>query len=299
MTNPFEVSRITLGAVQLGLPYGAVPASSMPDETETKNLLSAAWDAGINTVDTARTYGVSEERIGHWLSEVNLPLVIATKFPELPTDIVLGPEALRNHLSESRSALGTDHIRFYLAHHAPDILRPEIQDTLRALQEAGQIGGFGASVYKVSEAEAALSVTDLCALQMPINLADQRFVKSGVVAQAAARGVAVFARSVFLQGVLLREPTTLPTVFGPAIPCLTRFGQCCLELGLSKLSAALIAVDTILGITSLVVGVNRRSQLEEIRLALLAAKKIDAGKIEGLLDTLIDFPAGLQDPRDW
>lgn len=299
MSNPFKVSRVTLGAVQLGLPYGAVPTSTMPDETETNNLLSTAWAAGINTVDTARTYGVSEERIGRWLSEMNVPLVIATKFPELPTDIVSGPKALHNHLCESRVALGNVPIRFYLAHHAPDILRPEIQDTLRALQSAGQIDGFGASVYTVSEAEAALSVPDLCALQMPISLADQRFVETGIVAMAADQGVTIFARSVFLQGVLLRDPTILPVFFEPALPCLIDLNQYCMELGISRISAALLAVDTIPGITSMVIGVNRGSQLNDIQLALLAAKEVNPSIAEDLRATMINFPAGLQDPRNW
>jgi aryl-alcohol dehydrogenase-like predicted oxidoreductase len=299
MTDTFDVSRITLGAVQLGLPYGAVPTSPMPNEAETQDLLSAAWEAGINAVDTARTYGLSEERIGRWLGKTTLPLAIATKFPELPADAVSGAQALRQYHAESQDALGGAPFQYYLAHHAPDIMRPEIQDTLRALQSAGQIDCFGASVYTLSEAEDALSVPDVGALQIPISLADQRFVDAGIIAAAAAQGVVVFARSVFLQGVLLREPAALPALFEPALPCLSKFSQCCADLGISKLSAALFAVDTVPGITSMVIGVNRPSQLEEIKMAFLAAHEMDKTTIETLRETMTTFPADLRDPRDW
>lgn len=299
MIHRLEISRITLGAVQLGLPYGAVPTSTMPDEEETQELLSAAWKAGITTIDTARTYGLSEARIGRWLTKKSQPLAIATKFPELPVDAVSGPQALRTYFLQSKLALGGAPIQFYLAHHAPDVMRPEILDTLRALQSEGQIASFGASVYTVSEAQDALSVPDLKVLQIPISLADQRFVDAGVIAVAAAQGVVIFARSVFLQGVLLREPATLPAFFGPALSCLGRFSQCCLDLGISKLSAAVFAVNTIPSVASLVIGINRSSQLEELKSALLVANGMDRTTIETLKETMAAFPADLLDPRDW
>ena len=62
-----EVSKFTLGTVQLGLDYGMANAVGKPSEEQAFGILDAAFEAGVNSLDTAVAYGTSEEVIGHYL----------------------------------------------------------------------------------------------------------------------------------------------------------------------------------------------------------------------------------------
>ena len=65
------VSILGLGGGQIG--------SSQLSEADAERLLNGALDAGINLIDTARGYGLSEERIGNYLSARRDEFFISTK----------------------------------------------------------------------------------------------------------------------------------------------------------------------------------------------------------------------------
>ena len=60
-------SPMTLGTVQLGMNYGIANEGGKPSLEKSFSILSAALEGGINTLDTARAYGTSEEVIGQFL----------------------------------------------------------------------------------------------------------------------------------------------------------------------------------------------------------------------------------------
>ena len=62
----FDVSEISLGTVEIGMPYGIAEDGEAPppDEAEASKLLHSALDLGVNLIDTARAYGESEAIIG-------------------------------------------------------------------------------------------------------------------------------------------------------------------------------------------------------------------------------------------
>ncbi|HWT34555.1 MAG TPA: aldo/keto reductase, partial [Microbacterium sp.] len=57
-------SRLILGTAQLGMRYGAANGHGLPSSGAAREILVAASRAGISHVDTARAYGLSENRIG-------------------------------------------------------------------------------------------------------------------------------------------------------------------------------------------------------------------------------------------
>jgi aryl-alcohol dehydrogenase-like predicted oxidoreductase len=79
-TTGLEVSAVGLG----GGPLGDASLS----EADAHRLLDAALDAGITLLDTAPSYGASEERIGRWLAPHRDRVVVSTKLgygvPDVP-----------------------------------------------------------------------------------------------------------------------------------------------------------------------------------------------------------------------
>ena len=63
-----QFSKLILGTVQLGMPYGAGRwANELMPEATAFSILDAAWDSGITTLDTSSHYGVAEERIAKFM----------------------------------------------------------------------------------------------------------------------------------------------------------------------------------------------------------------------------------------
>ena len=113
----------------------------------SRAVLDAALDAGVTLIDTADSYGRSEERLGELLQGRRDEVVLATKFGS-PTasrdrspEFLVGPDwgargsrrYVRKAVEASLRALRTDWIDLYQLHR-PDPATP-IQETLSVLDD--------------------------------------------------------------------------------------------------------------------------------------------------------------------
>ena len=150
-----NVSELCLGTMQFGW---------TADETLSHKILSAAFDAGINFIDTADVYsrwvegnpgGVAETIIGKWIKQSNIPreqLVIATKVRGKtgtgPNDEGLSRVHILRAVDASLQRLGVDYIDLYQMHSYDEIT--PIEETLRALDDLvhqGKARYIGCSNY--------------------------------------------------------------------------------------------------------------------------------------------------------
>jgi aryl-alcohol dehydrogenase-like predicted oxidoreductase len=154
-----KVSAIGLGTNQFG---GKV------DQKMTKDILSAALEAGVNFIDTADTYqdGRSEEYIGSALAGKRSRALIATK---VYSKVGEGPNdrgASRHHIMAGVEAslrrLGTDYIDLYQIHVWDE--ETPIDETLRALDDllhAGKVRYIGASNFSAWQLTWANALAEL------------------------------------------------------------------------------------------------------------------------------------------
>jgi len=162
-----QVSPLCLGTMQFGW---------TADESTSFEILSAAYDAGINFFDTADMYsnwvdgnpgGISEEIIGRWWKQAQIPrekLVIATKvrglMGEPPTE-GLSRKRIIQMVEDSLRRLQLEYIDLYQAHWPDEEI--EIEETLRAfdhLVQSGKVRSIGCSNYGGSALLAALKTSD-------------------------------------------------------------------------------------------------------------------------------------------
>ena len=77
------MKRIGLGTAQLGSKYGINNKIGVPSRTETEKILNICIDSEIDTIDTAMSYGNSEDNLGlHNLQHFK----VVTKLKALPKD---------------------------------------------------------------------------------------------------------------------------------------------------------------------------------------------------------------------
>ena len=144
------VSRIVLGAAGVSFNTGG----------DVSEVLEAALDCGINTIDTARVYGESEKTIGRWLKTSGRrdDVVIISKCCHPVYGFIprISEKEAEADLAKSLDALGTDHIDIYLLHRDnPTVPVGRIVDMMNRFHEDGKIGAFGGSNWTAARVREA------------------------------------------------------------------------------------------------------------------------------------------------
>jgi aryl-alcohol dehydrogenase-like predicted oxidoreductase len=282
--------KIALGTAQLGLEYGITNTLGRVSPQEAARILDVAERAGVRLLDTAPAYGDSEEVLGSLRAAERFAIV--TKTARLGAK---GPEGVVASFERSLERLGATSLDALFVHAAADLggaTGRDLAARLRCLQEQGRVRRIGVSVYSAAEVVRALAVLDVDAVQVPVNVLDQRLLGDGTLGRLKKRGIEIHARSAFLQGVLVTDPASLPAYFDPIRPRLDAWRSFCRERGLTPLRAALGFVCGIAAIDQVVCGVESARQLEEV---LAAAEPLDPAEFRQLALDDPDFV----DPSRW
>lgn len=221
-----KVSAICLGSMQFGW---------TADEDLAHQILSAAWEAGVNFIDTADIYskwavgnpgGVAERIIGDWMKKAQIPreqIVIATKvrgrLGEGVNDEGLSRAHILNAIEGSLKRLQIDYIDLYQTHHV-DFDTP-IEETLLAMDtlvQQGKVRYIGCSNYPAWRlmqalwASDRLEITRFDCLQPHYNLVDRAEFERELAEVCQVYGVGVIPYSPlaggFLTGKYSRGKTT-------------------------------------------------------------------------------------------
>jgi aryl-alcohol dehydrogenase-like predicted oxidoreductase len=248
--------RLALGTAQFGLAYGLNNQAGQPTQSAVAEVLAAAQAAGLTLLDTAAAYGNSEARLGE--------LAGANPAFEFVTKLAAGsPEQVAQQLAAALARLKRTQLYGVLFHaFGPLQAQPEAWQALQAARTAGQVARIGVSLYHPHEAEWLLAQGwDVDLVQVPYNVFDQRFAM--VLPLLAARGVEVHVRSAFLQGLLLRKPTSLPEFFRPLAPKIERLRTLADEAGVPLPAALLLFAAGAPGVARAVIGVDSVANLHE------------------------------------
>jgi aryl-alcohol dehydrogenase-like predicted oxidoreductase len=265
------LSRLGLGTVQFGMRYGISNHRGQPDEAEIAAILGRAEEAGVGYLDTAFAYPNSEALIGRHLPPRS-KLKIVTKTAPIESDTIERGDKTRilDALALSMERLQVDRPYGLLIHHATDLGKPGWEHLVDAIAEArsrGWVDRVGASVYNNDELELVESRFVPGIVQGPFNVLDTRLVSSKCFSRLKAAGTEMHARSVFLQGLLLMPPASLPAFFEPVRALLASLRAAWAEQATSPLAACLQYVLGHPDIDVAIVGVNSLSEFDEIRSA--------------------------------
>lgn len=165
------------------------------NEDDAGRILNAALDLGVNFVDTARGYGLSEERIGRHLAHRRGDFILCSKCGYGVDGVEdWTPECIRRGIDDALGRLRTDVIDVMLFHSCPrDVLdRPGLVEALLAAVDAGKVRFAGYSGEN-EDLGAALGRAGLRAFETSVNLFDQASLRAHLP-QAAARGAGIVAK---------------------------------------------------------------------------------------------------------
>ena len=106
------------------------------------------------------------------------------------------PALLEKSFCESLSRLKLKSIYGLLVHDASDLVSddgPAVFDAMQQLKQRGLVQKLGVTVYSGSQIDAVVGRFLVDLVQVPVNVLDQRLIKSGHIAALKAKGIEVHA----------------------------------------------------------------------------------------------------------
>ena len=297
------VSEIALGS---WLTYGAGV-----DKRSARACLKAAFDVGINFIDTANVYGrgAAEEVLGEILSEVPRDrYVLATKlyFPMTPKDKGLSRAQVEKQLDASLRRLGVDHVDLYQCHrYDPETPLEETMEALTRAVAAGKTRYVGFSEWQADQIQAALDIPGVVKFvsSQPQYSMLWRRIETEVIPLCNANGISQIVWSPLAQGVLTGkyQPNTPPPrhsratddrmnafighlMSDPVLEAVQSLGPVAEDANLSLAQLALAWVLRQSGVASAIIGATRPEQILEN--AAAAGRQLDESTIQKIDEIL-------------
>jgi len=190
--RPFGRAGLTVPRLGFGAGHVGDPGLA---EDEVGRLLHGALDLGVTLIDTARSYGLSEERIGRHLAGRRNEIILSTKIGYgIPGyEDWTGPMILAG-VEAALGRLRTDRIDVVHLHSCP-LAVLERGEVVAALQAAVAAGKVRVAAYSGDNAplEWAIASGAFGSVETSVNLVDQRAIERSLPA-AAERGLGVIAK---------------------------------------------------------------------------------------------------------
>lgn len=296
------LSVMMLGTAQFGMPYGVANRTGQPAYGDVVAMLKTAIDGGVNCFDTAAAYGCSEEVLGRALHELGVAerVVVVTKVRPLTADELADStcamRAVEQSVAESRRRLGIECLPLVLFHRETDaVYLPLVEQ----LSRRGWLRHAGVSCdHRPGPAARFAERSGVAALQVPANLLDRRHVQSGVFATASAHGVAVFVRSVYLQGLLRMPERAIPLALREVIPARRQLAAIADDAGLTLVELALRYMLAQPGVTCVLTGVETVAQVRS-NIAMIERGPLEAGMVRVVDAVATSLPERLLTPSMW
>lgn len=204
-----KVSEISLGGWTT---FG----SSVRDNEITREILTTAYEAGVNFFDMADVYaqGEAERRMGAVLGELpRHTLVLSSKcyFPmsDGPNDRGLSRKHIHESVEGSLRRLGTDHLDLYFAHrHDDEVPLEEVVRAFSDLVTSGKVLYWGTSEWPPARVEDAVDLARRRGLHPPVveqpqfSLLHHREVEEHLFPVVARTGSGLVVWSPLAQGML-------------------------------------------------------------------------------------------------
>jgi aryl-alcohol dehydrogenase-like predicted oxidoreductase len=278
---------LVLGTAQLGLDYGVTNSLGRPSDSEAVSILDLAKRSNIDTIDTASAYGDAESRLGE--SGFSSKFDIISKFYSVPgKNFDIEP-----HLN----SLKLQSVFGMLFHNASQIaseIGQQNLNELRALKDEGLVSKIGFSAYQIDEIEGALEhFSDPDIIQIPSHALDLRALDSHIMNEMVSKGAEIHVRSVFMQGLLLKQPSSISEgKYSFLIDTLQKLQERAEKTQQSVMQFLLNQIRNHPNVSSIVIGANNSQELGQI-ITAWNSPIVESERIKHNLDYK-DL-----DPRNW
>lgn len=274
--------KVCIGTAQLGMKYGISNNSSKMKIKDFNKIIKYSEENNINFIDTANSYGNSEELIGKSLKKLKCGtnFKVISKFNNLrniPKNKIR--EKILYQVTTSIKKLGTQKLYAALLHNVKDLeskKKKEIYKVFLDLKKKGLVKKIGFSAYEVKDLKKYLTKYNFDIVQFPFSIFDQRILDNKIQDLIKKKKIEVHIRSIFLQGLLLLSIKKIPKRLDLE-GNLKRWNNYLIKNKINKIDACIKFVLKYNFYKKIVIGFNNFKQFKHVinRLKILKKNKME------------------------
>lgn len=273
-----KANKLVLGGAQIGLDYGVSNTTGKISCSTIEKILGKARLGGVTEIDTAPSYGDSEAVLGSFdLAGFGVSTKLS-KFDHSQPPNVWVSSSVRQSLNDLR----IEKLSCVYFHDVADLLGtngPSLVEELLSLKSEGIVERVGISIYGPEKLDKLMSLGIVDAVQAPFSIVDRRIQESGWLEYFNNNSISFYARSIFLQGLLLMHHSEIPTFFDPWNAMFQKWSMTLGQLDTTALEVCLSFVMNQPEEFKVIVGVQRAEELEAI-LEIASSPLIDTQKFD-------------------
>jgi len=256
------LKNIVIGTANFNQNYGL--NSSRVNIKNVKKIINYSKKNKIKYYDTSASYKNTEKILG---KNLNKNFNVITKLP--PINLSMNNNKLRNwiisNINKSRKNLDVKIIYALLMHRPKSLLTKRgnlIFKTLSDLKKKGVIRKIGVSEYDFNNVKKIIKKYKIDIVQVPFNVFDQRLIYENF---SKYKKLEIHCRSIFLQGLLLKESKNLPKKFNSLKTKWKNWDNWINIKKISKMEACLNFISRYKNVyDKVVVGIESEDQLKKI-----------------------------------
>ena len=191
--------------------------------------------------------------------------------------------------------LGIESLPLCMSHDTADII---YMDVLLAAKEEGLVQHIGVSLFATEQVEHAIATPGVEAIQVASGLLDQRILRSGMLARVVEAGLAIFLRSIYLQGLLVMPLEGIMPQLQAVVPVRRTLHRICDEAGMTMAELALRYGLSLAGTTGVLTGVETVAQMAT-NLEIAARGPLPRDVVQAINRAVPDLPDTLLNPWHW
>ena len=279
-------NKICIGSANFGMEYGLDKKSPLLKK-DIKEIFEFLKKENTIYIDTAANYKNSEIIIGKYSTK---KFKIITKIKKIPKGVKDLEKWLKNEIYISCKKLRVNKIYGLLVHDTQDLKNKKkakkIYKTFDILKKSKIIEKIGLSIYNPNELDLYLKNYNFEIVQAPLNIFDRRIINSGWLKKINEKGIEFFARSIFLQGLLIKDINKIDKFFSPYKKKFEKFEIWTQKLNISKVEACIRFVNSYREVDKVIVGINNKMHffenykfLKKDKLIVPNSLEIKSGKI--------------------
>lgn len=257
--------KLVIGTANFGNKYGISYKNNISNNRELRNLLKTARKNKINFLDTSINYN-HKKGIYDFYTFKKFNLISKLSFTEKEKKNKEIDQIFLKKIFEIKKKYNIKNFYGILFHNIDDLSffdKKKLKSKIDYLKKEKICNKFGASIYDPKDLKKVLKTFKPDIIQLPLNILDDRFFKTGWLAKLKRMKIEIHARSIFLQSLLLIDYKDSSKSFYN-IGILKKFEDYCKSKRISKLDMCINHIKKFKQISHIVIGVQNSFQLKTI-----------------------------------
>ena len=257
-------NELIIGAARFSGIYGIKNNKSILSTKKIKKIIKLSKKNKILSIDTAISY----KNANNILGKIGInDFIVNSKLPLLDFKNKKLEQNIENMIIKHINILKIKKLNILYLHDPNQILKDKknkIINSLINLKKKKYYNKIGFSIYTPAQLPKLLKKFKPDAVQIPLNIFDRTFLKSGEINNLKKNNIEIHVRSIFLQGLLLYDKNNIPKQFNKWNFLFDNFQKWIENKKISKIQACLSILKIIKHKIKLIVGVEDENQLNEI-----------------------------------